>query len=204
MRAPHSTNTPDGNPLREEKDAVVAPKDPSSPPSPDRPPVALSEKRDYDYDRTLRGHTGPVRAVVTLSDGRVVTAGDDTHVVVWRSMTTQEYALARHEVEAAHKASLPPDASLHFWKYQDAFDELLRSGWCRLSCKVTPRRLRVLRPCPTDDWLREGPMARSVCGVKKSVNHRGALNSCWDTRERSRVSTLLTRARSYLVRPMGL
>lgn len=204
MRAPHSTNTTDGNPLREGTDAVVAPNDSSSPPSPARPPVALSEKRDYDYDRTLRGHTGPVRAVLTLSDGRVVTAGDDTHVVVWRAMTTQEYALARQEVEAAHKASLPPDASLHFWKYQDAFDELLRERMVQTELPGHTKAVTCVTTMPDGRLVTEGPTARSACGVKRSVNHRGALNSCWDTRERSRVSTLLTRARSYPVRPMGL
>ncbi|MEY4669012.1 MAG: hypothetical protein RL518_1711 [Pseudomonadota bacterium] len=91
-----------------------------------RMPAMQREKRDYDYEKTLDGHIAAVRAVAVLADGRIVTGGNDTTLLVWSAATKEEYAAARAEIRAQYARMASSSTDLSFGIHAESQNSLLR------------------------------------------------------------------------------
>lgn len=118
-----------------------------------RMPSSPYAKRDYDYEQTLDGHTAPIRAVTMMSDGRIVTGGDDTTLLVWRRTTKPEYDRLWQEVREQYERALPPNTCTLFGVHRDALDALrkarmiqgeLRGHTQPITCVASMRDGRVI------------------------------------------------------------
>lgn len=108
-------------------------------------PSTGRDKRDYNYELTLHGHTAPITAAGLLPDGRIITASADSTLIVWRGMSKADYDRTSHGIEEEIKRSVPTGDKISFWENVAEVQERLRQHMTLAELKGHERDISCMK-----------------------------------------------------------